>query len=149
MFALFKALDSAASFLPAPARLAIYGLILGALAMLIYWWISPQRKLAVVKQQMVEARQKMRAYDGTDPKEMLRLSGQSIAPALKQLLLVLFPTLVAALPVILAIVWLESSAYSGAAVWSIRPQWLASWHTPFFAGLTVAALGMKFGFKIH
>jgi hypothetical protein len=148
MFALFNAIDDACAFLPAAARLILYGLLVGILAMLIYRWISPQKKLAALKVQIVEARRAMRSYTGTDAREMLRLSGRSIAPALRQLLLVLVPTLIAAAPVLLIMYWL-GSAYADRVVWSIGPEWLQTWHAPFMIALTVAALGMKFGLKIH
>jgi hypothetical protein len=77
---------------------------------------------------------------------MLRLTGRSIAPALRQLLIVFLPTIIAAAPVGLVFWWLESTY---AKVWSVGPSWMHTWHTPFMIALTVAALGMKFALKIH
>jgi len=77
---------------------------------------------------------------------MLRLSAAAIAPALRQLLLVIGPTLIAMAPVALVFWWLESTR---GQVWSFGPAWMHTWHTPFMFALTVAALGMKFAFKIH
>jgi uncharacterized membrane protein (DUF106 family) len=146
MFALLNAIDDFCSFMPEALRLALYGLLLGVAAMLIYRLISPQKKLKAIKHEMAQARSAMRSYDGTDPREMLRLSGKAIAPALRQLLLVLGPTIIAAAPVALVVWWLESTK---SQVWSFGPTWMHTWHTPFMAALTVAALGMKFALKIH
>jgi hypothetical protein len=146
MFALFNAIDECCSFLPAAARVALYGLVVGAGAMLIYRWISPQKRLRELKQEMADARRAMRGYNGTDGREMLRLSGQAIAPALRQLLLVLVPTIVAAVPVGLVVWWLSATKSD---VWSVGPAWMHTWHTPFMFAVTVAALGLKFALKIH
>jgi hypothetical protein len=146
MFALFNAIDQWCSFLPAAARVALYGLIVGAAAMLIYRWISPQKKLRELKQEMADARRAMRGYNGTDAREMLRLSGRAIAPAFRQLLLVLVPTIIAAVPVVLVVWWLAATR---SQVWSVGPSWMHTWHTPFMLAVTVAALGLKFALKIQ
>jgi hypothetical protein len=148
MFAPFNAIDHVLGFLPAAVRLGLYGLLVGIVAMLIYRWISPQKKLAALKLEIVESRRAMRSYTGTDVREMLRLSTRSITPALRQLLLVLVPTLIAAAPVVFVVLWL-GNAFSDRPVWSMGPDWLRTWHTPFMTALTVAALAMKFTLKIH
>jgi uncharacterized membrane protein (DUF106 family) len=250
MFALFNAIDDFFSFMPEALRLALYGLVVGVVAMLIYRLTSPQKRLKAIKQQMADARAAMRSYTGTDASEMLRLSARAIAPALRQLLYVLGPTILAMLPVLLVVLWLEARysnqlpnsgdivnvtvlpsdspvfwsvsavetlsighyalrwpshdarvqlLYPGMKapllnlpldrpmssitkwrwwhrvldageplelpadapiesitfdmparhVWSVGPSWMRTWHTPFMAALTVAALGMKFALKIH
>jgi hypothetical protein len=147
MFAAFNAFDSALGLLPGGVRVALYGLVLGVVGMLIYWWTSPQRRIAAVKLEMSEARRALRAYKGTNGREVLRLSVRSLAPALRQLLLVLGPTLLAAAPIVLVVAWLES-AYADRTIWSIGPAWMRTWHTPFMVALSVAALVMKFALKI-
>lgn len=151
MFSFLNAIDSACGhLLPAAARVALYGLIVGMVAMLIYWRLSPQKKLGELKQQISESQRALRAYDGTDVREILRLSRQTIAPAFKQLALVLGPTIVAAIPVVFVIWWLESDfSRRMPELMSIGPGWLRTWHAPFFTTLTIATLGMKFGFKIR
>ncbi len=108
MYAFFNSVDAALDFLPAFARLLIYGLLFGTLSMLIYWKLSPQAKLAAIKDEISAAQRALRGYDGTDIKQMLLLCRSAITPAGKQLLLILGPTLLAAAPVVLAIAWLES-----------------------------------------
>lgn len=109
MFILFDKLDAVFALLPAAVRLGLYGLVTGALTMILYWLISPQRRLAALKQEASEARRAHRAYEGTSFHEICRLSWRAISPALMQVGLGLGPTLVAAAPVVLMMAWLESS----------------------------------------
>jgi uncharacterized membrane protein (DUF106 family) len=151
MFSILNAIDAACGhLLPAAVRVGLYGLIVGVVAMLIYWRLSPQKKLGELKKQISESQRALRAYDGTDVREILRLSRQTIAPAFKQLAFVLGPTIVAAIPVIGVITWLESGwSHRASELLSFGPGWVRTWHAPFFTALTIAALGMKFGFKIR
>jgi len=142
IFLWFKSFDAAFGLLlPAFARLGLYGLVVGGIAMLIYWRLSPQARMIKFKQEMREARRAMQSYTGTDGREILRLSGRAISLALQQLLLVIGPTIVAAIPVVLVMLAL-GSAYTATS------SWLKSWEVPFMIGLSVSALGMKFGLKI-
>jgi hypothetical protein len=142
---MFHAIDSSLGFLPLAVRAGMYGLVVGAVAMLIYWKLSPQRRLAELKLAMAASRADMSGYDGTDLREVLRLSGRSIRLALVQCVLVLGPTLVAALPVIAAMAWIDLPGHA----WPAGPEWLRTWHAPFMIGLSVAAIVMKLAFRIH
>jgi hypothetical protein len=128
---LATAFDSIAHLLPTAGWVGLFGLVVGAITMPIYWWTSPQSRIAALKIEIVEARRAMNAYSGTDGREILRLAGRAIAPSLRQMLLVLGPTLLAAAPVILIMIWLQSS------------------HIAFMVGLSISTLAMKFAFKIH
>src|SRR4051812_11229176 len=109
MFTGLNALDHAIDAIPLAVRLMLYGLIVGTLAMLIYWRLSSQQRIRKLREQISEAMRAQRAYTGTDPMHILKLSKQAIAPALKQVLLVLGPTLVGVLPVVLIMHWLQST----------------------------------------
>ena len=109
MFTLFDTLDGACNLLPAALRVSLYGLITGALAMLLYWRISPQGRIRELKAQIAQGHLALRSYKGTDLGQMMRLSGQAVSPAARQVLLVGGPTLVAAIPVVLLMAWLENS----------------------------------------
>jgi hypothetical protein len=122
---------SLSQVLPPAAWVGGLGVLLGAVAMLIYWRISPQKKLIALKEEIKGSRHALRAYTGTDGREVLRLAGRAISPALRQMLLILGPTLLAAAPVVLAMLVLGSS------------------HVPFMIGVAVATLVMKFAFKIQ
>lgn len=109
MFTLFNTLDGVCSFMPAGLRVGLYGLITGVLAMLIYWRISPQGRIRALQAQISEAQRALRGYKGTDLGQMMRLCGQAVLPAVRQVLLVGGPTLLAATPVLLLMAWLDSS----------------------------------------
>jgi hypothetical protein len=109
MFALFNTLDSACGLLPGAVRVGLYGLITGALTMIIYWRISPQSRIAALKKDMSQAQRAIREYVGTNLNEICRLSWRAVSPAARQVLLVAGPTLVAVVPVVLLMAWLESS----------------------------------------
>lgn len=110
---LFALLDSAfGSILPPAVRLALWGLIAAALSMALYWWLSPQRRIAEAKVEAAAARRALDAYDGEFKgawsliRDMLRL-------AFRQLALVTGPAVAASLPVVALLAWL-STAYGHA-----------------------------------
>jgi hypothetical protein len=143
-----NSIDSACHALPPTARLVVYGLVMGALAMLIYWLTSPQRRIAALKSEISNAQRALRTYSGTDGREILRLTGRAIGPVLRQMALVLGPTLLAAAPIVLVMFGLAalySDRFSGN--W-MGPSWLRSWEVPFMLGATIAALALKFSLKI-
>jgi hypothetical protein len=109
MYFVFNSIDHLCSGLPVSARLGLYGLFTGVLAMLLYWLLSPRDRILGVKADIAQAQQALRAYKGTDPREILRLSGKSISAAIRQILLLLGPTLIATAPVLLVMAWLEST----------------------------------------
>lgn len=128
---MFALAESITHLLPSSGWAGLLGLVVGAITMPIYWWTSPQSRIAALKVEIVEARRAMNAYNGTDARQILRLAGRAIALSLRQILLVLGPTLLAATPVILIMFWLPSS------------------HIAFMIGLTISSLAMKLAFKIH
>lgn len=101
------ALDGVLAFLPAWFRLCLYGGVAGAGAMLLYGRLSPQDRLDGIQRALAEARARMHAYDGDEVKEIGRLVKASLGLSFTQIRLVLAPTLLAALPVLLAIAWLD------------------------------------------
>ena len=94
---------------PPTLRLILWGLIGGAATMALYWLLSPQRAIAAAKADAASARRSLDAYDGefADAWPLIR---RVLGQALRQLRLVLWPALVAALPAICLFVWL-STAY--------------------------------------
>lgn len=109
MFTLLNMLDRALNGVPEALRIGLYGLVTGVLAMALYWLISPQERIRAIKTRMSETRRALRAYDGSDLGQMMRLSWEAICPAARQLLLVVAPAFLAAIPVLLLIAWLEFS----------------------------------------
>ena len=101
------ALDGGLSFLPALLRVVLYGGVAGAGAMFLYGWLLPQERLAALQAELAKARSRMHDYDGDEPREILRLARASLGLSLKQLVVVFLPTVLAALPVLLMLGWLE------------------------------------------
>lgn len=102
-------LDAALSFLPAALRLLLYGGLAGGGAMLLYGRLSPQERLAELQRGLAEARGRMHAYDGDDPRVIWGLVKASLGLSFRQIRLVFLPTLLAAAPVLLAIAWLDAA----------------------------------------
>ncbi len=128
-------------------KLGVYGLVIGAVAMLLYKWISPQKKLLALKEELARAQRELKAYKGTDGREVMRLSKAAVAPALKQMLLVIGPAIISMAPVLLTMYGL-SSVYQTHIAQGSGPSWLYAWETPYMIGLTISAIVMKFALKI-
>lgn len=96
-----------AGFLPAPARIAAWG-VMGAVASLgLYWLLSPQQRMA----RIAEAEQRLKHAmweDDTAMAEGLAAASSLIRLALVRLGLVLIPVLIAALPILSLMVWLDT-----------------------------------------
>ena len=120
----------------------IAGLVLGAVSMVVYRLLAPQRKIDALKVQVATAQKRLRSYDGSDPKQMMRLTAAAITPALKQFAFVAGPTLAAILPVLLIADWLNRK-YAGVKMWNLGPRWFGSWEAPFTIGLCIAAIAVK------
>jgi len=103
----FAQLDSLAGFLPAWARISIWALVLGAVTMLLYARLSPQERIAEVKRELEEARRDLQNYTGSDFGPLVDKATRALSLALRQLRIMFLPTLVAAGPVIAALIWME------------------------------------------
>lgn len=106
-----SAVDGVLAFLPAWMRILLYGGLTGAGAMLLYGVLSPQRRLAEIQGALADARARVHAAQGEDLDEIGRLVKTSLGLSFRQVGLVFVPTVLASLPVLLAIAWLQS-AYS-------------------------------------
>jgi len=108
---LFLWLDGAMRpFLPAAVRLAVWGVAIGAVSMLLYARISPQARIAAGKLALARARQRLDdAYDAPMA-DAWPLIGSMLGTALRQVLRVTWPAVLASLPLLALLVWL-SAAY--------------------------------------
>jgi hypothetical protein len=107
---LFAWLDGALGhFMPATARLVVWGIAAAILSMALYKTLSSQERITATKRKAAEARRALDAYDGEFAgawpliRETLRL-------ALRQIGLVIGPAVAASVPVLCLIIWL-STAY--------------------------------------
>lgn len=99
-------IDGLMGGLPSPLRLVIWALLAAAASMALYRLTSPQAVLQEIRRRRAEVQQRLRDYDGPMA-EAMPLLGASLRLALVQLLRVLWPTAVAALPLVVLIVWLD------------------------------------------
>lgn len=97
-----------AEAVPLPLRILIWGVISALLSMEIYRLLSPQHRIARIRRELRDAQQDMASYDG--PAEGIwPLISKVLSLACRRLLLVFPATLVAAVPVLAVILWLDSA----------------------------------------
>jgi len=104
---LFTWIDAFMYGLPDWARISVWGLVLGALTMLLYGWLSPQERIAEVKEKVEQARREMREYTGKEFGPLWEKTKRTFRLTFRQLWIMIGPTLLAALPVILVLIWME------------------------------------------
>jgi len=93
---------------PPLVRLILWAIAAAILSLVLYRWLSPQRRIAEIKSAAYAARQRLNAHDG-DLDSALPLMRQSMVLALRHVGLVLPAALVASLPVLALLVWLDGA----------------------------------------
>lgn len=97
-----------AEVLPLSVRIAMWAVLAGLLSMELYRLLSPQRRIADIRQRLQAAQREMADYDG--PAEgVWPVMSRVLSLALRRIFLVFPATLVAALPVLAVIFWLDTS----------------------------------------
>ena len=94
--------------LPPVVRLVLWAVVAAIASLAIYRWLSPQRRIAEIKAAALDARRRLNAHDG-DFDTALPLMRRSIALSLRHVGLALPAVLVASLPVLALLVWLEGA----------------------------------------
>ena len=94
--------------LPPLARLILWAIAGAAVSLTLYRWLSPQRRIAAAKAAALEARRRLSAHDG-DLESALPLMRQSMKAALRHVGLVFPAALIASLPVLALLVWLDGA----------------------------------------
>lgn len=94
--------------LPPVARLVAWGLIGSVLSMALYKAISPQARIARLRDAALEARRRMTAYDG-EFSGIGAVAFASLALSFRHVGVVLLPAVIASLPVLCLLVWLSNS----------------------------------------
>jgi hypothetical protein len=94
--------------LPPLARLILWAIAGAAVSLALYRWLSPQRRIAEAKAAAQDARRLLNAHDG-DLDSALPLMLQSMKLALRHVGLVFPAALVASLPVLALLVWLDGA----------------------------------------
>ena len=103
---LFAAVDGLMWSLPGVARLIVWAVLAAVVSMAAYRLTSPQMALQRIRQRRAEVQQSLKGYDGAIA-DAYPLLGESLRLAFAQLLRVLAPTAVAALPVVALLLWLD------------------------------------------
>ena len=96
-----------AGFLPAVARVALWGILGAAVGMWIYALLSPQDALKRSKTNLATAQAKLSQFDG-EFSELWGLVGLTLKLALGRLGLTLGPAVGASLPIIFLLVWISN-----------------------------------------
>jgi hypothetical protein len=94
--------------LPPLARLILWAIAGAAVSLALYRLLSPQRRIAQAKAAALNARRRLNAHDG-DLESALPLMRQSMKAALRHVGLVFPAAIVASLPVLALLVWLDAA----------------------------------------
>jgi hypothetical protein len=93
--------------LPPLGRLTFWAVAAAAVSMTLYRFLSPQKRVARLKDEAAAARAELARYEG-ELRGMWPHAGRALALAGEQLRLALGPALVASLPVLALMVWLST-----------------------------------------
>jgi hypothetical protein len=124
--------------LPPLARLILWAIAAAILSLEIYRALSPQRRIAETKAAALEARRRLNAHDG-DLESAMPLMRRSMALALRHVGLVMPAALLASLPVLALLVWLDGAyghdfPIGRAPTIAVEPQSFAAEWRPSGAG---------------
>ena len=130
------------------AWIIAWGTIAGVGSMLLYWWASPQTRIAEVNSQAAQARRELQSFDGSDARIVWTLAKRAVGLCLRQIGLVIGPTALAVIPVIV-LAWLVDLTFNlSDNLLSFGPAWLPSGQTTFWLPLSLSALAVKLYFRI-
>jgi hypothetical protein len=93
---------------PPLLRLILWAIAGAAVSLALYRWLSPQRRIAEAKAAALTARRQLNAHEG-DLESALPLMRQSMRLALRHVGLVFPAALIASLPVLALLVWLDGA----------------------------------------
>ncbi|SDL18893.1 hypothetical protein SAMN05661010_01004 [Modicisalibacter muralis] len=106
---LFDGIDAAfATVLPPTARLVVWALIGAVVSMLLYYFLTPQKRIGIAKQKAADARRRLNDFDG-EFSEAGSLIGDQFKTSFRHIGLVLPGTILASLPVLCLLIWLEAT----------------------------------------
>lgn len=106
---LYATLDGALTkVLPPVGRLMVWAALAGVVSVLLYRALSPQRRIAAAKARAAALRRRLDGHDGAFA-EALPLLRAQLGASLRHVGLVLPGTLLAALPVLSLLVWLDTA----------------------------------------
>jgi hypothetical protein len=121
--------------------------VTGALSMWLYKVCSPQQRLAEVVVRIKETQRQLLAYDGEFAGAQ-PLILDSLKLSLQRLGMVLFPSAMAAAPVI-AMLTRGMGMFEGLHATGVEPAWYATTECLFLLVATVSAFVVKFVFRVQ
>ena len=124
---------SLGSIVPESVRIIFYGIISGSLVMGIYYLVSNQSEIAILKDEIKELQKKLFKED----MEFDEFSATSILNLKKSLLLLskaLIPAILSSLPILIVIV--------------VLAHCFNSWEIPYFIAVLVSSIATKIFFRI-
>lgn len=107
--AALNAVDSVLAFLPYWARVTFWAAALGVGTMLMYGAFSDQQRLNRLKEESKAARRALQSYEGTDFSKLWELMRESLALSTRQMKHMLGPTMLAGIPVIMVMIWMDGA----------------------------------------
>lgn len=128
-------------FLPPVTRLFLWAAVGAVLSMELYRLLSPQSRIAATKQAFDVARRRVSGFDG-EFEEVWPDIRRVILLALRRIALVFPATVVASLPLVFVILWLDGH-YGSRQILHFGPLWARGWEVPFFAAMLVFSLIFK------
>jgi hypothetical protein len=138
----FAAVDGLmAKVLPPALRLALWALFAAIVTMELYRLLSPQARIFELKLRFAEKKQALDSFDGEfeDAWPMMR---SMLGAAFMRVAIVLPGTLVAALPLLLLLVWIDR-VYRAENVLPFGPGWVRGWEFSFIAAMIACSLLYK------
>lgn len=133
---------------PSLGTLAFVGMLTGVASMATYGWLSPQAQLAEASTRVKQSRAELRLTDGSDLHAVWALSKRSLRLSLRQLQLMIGPTLLAVVPILLAAWAIDNHVAISGDAWSTDPALLSSTELAFWIPLALSALAFKLYFRI-
>jgi hypothetical protein len=131
---------------PDIVQIVSWAIAAGAASMLLYRCASPQQRLKVLAGEAVATRRALNDFEG-DFQDAWPLIRRTLALSFERLRVALFPSLLAGLPVLLALFLIEDKLTS-VTVLPVGPAWAQSGWAAFFLATTVAAVCVKVALRI-
>ena len=131
-----------AQFAPAVLRLMFWAAVGALVSMELYRLASPQARIVSVKAEFERMQAMVSEFDGEFAEAWPYLR-RMLALAFRRIGLVLPATLLASLPLIGLIVWVDQRYGPLEQVLSVGPSWIRGWHGVFFAAMIAFAFAFK------
>lgn len=129
-------------------RVCLWGFCAGILGLFLYAAASNQTEIGKLKREARTCRRRL--LDPTlGDADFLRLTKLNLKVSLRLLAWVTGPALLSALPILMVALWMNTFYSNPGILMENLPAWLSGWEAPFFISVFIAALGMKWVFRLE